>query len=114
MVCVLSPLLFVVHMNWIDSHSRVDKGVTIGSCKISRFLFANDFVLLAFSEQGIQHTFDEEGLQHALDRFPAVCDQAGMKISSKNTGVLCLSRNPNQCTLQASGKNTWYHFRKFK
>jgi len=32
-----------------------------------------------------------------------VCDQAGMKISTKKTVVLCLSRNPMQCILQVIG-----------
>jgi len=28
---VVSPLLFIVYKNWIDSHSLIDKGVTVGS-----------------------------------------------------------------------------------
>ena len=55
-----------------------------------RLLFADDLVLLASSQQS---------LQHALDRFSAACDRAGMKINTKNTGILCLSTNPRQCTL---------------
>ena len=46
----------------------------------------------------------EQGLKHALDRFAAAFDQEGMKISTKKTDVLCLSRNPNHCTLQVNGK----------
>jgi len=61
-------------MNLADNPSRVDKDVTVGSCRISCLLSANDLVLLAASE---------EGLQHALDRFSAVCDQPGVKISTK-------------------------------
>jgi len=34
-------------MIWIDSHSRVDEGVTIGNCRTYPLLFANDLVLLA-------------------------------------------------------------------
>jgi len=49
-------------MNWIDSHRRVDKGVVVGSCRINCLLFADDLVLFASSEQG---------LQHALNRFSA-------------------------------------------
>ena len=48
--CVLSPLLFIVYMNWIDRLSQVDKGVTIGTCKVNRLLFADDLALLASSE----------------------------------------------------------------
>jgi len=43
-------------MNWIDSHSRVDKGVTVGSCQINRLLFADDLVLLAYSQQSSECT----------------------------------------------------------
>ena len=41
----------LVYMNWIDSHSRVHEGVTLGSCRINRWLFADDLVLLASSQQ---------------------------------------------------------------
>jgi len=54
-------------------------------------LFTDDYALLPFSEQR---------LQHALDRFSAACNQAGMKTGTITTEVLRLSRNPRQCTLQ--------------
>jgi len=65
-------------MNCIDSHSRVEVGVTAGSCRINHLVFADDLVLLASSQQG---------LQHALDRFSAASDRAGMKINTKKTEV---------------------------
>ena len=68
--CVLSPLLFIVYMNWIDKHSQVDEGITIGTSRVNRLLFADDLTLLATSEGD---------LQHALDRFATACDKAGMK-----------------------------------
>jgi len=74
-----------LYMHWIDSHSRVDEGVTVGSCRINRLLFAEDLVLLASSQQG---------LQHEPNRFSAACDQAKVKISTKKTEVSCLSGNP--------------------
>jgi len=80
---VLAPLLFLAYINWIDSQSRVDEGVSVGSCRINRLLFADNLVLLASSEHG---------LDYALDRFSATCDQAGMNISTEKTEVLCLSR----------------------
>ena len=92
--CVLSPLLFIIYMNWIDKHSRTDECITIGSCKISRLLFADDLVLLADTESG---------LQRALSGFEAACNIAGMKISTTKTEILHLSRNPNQCSLHSSG-----------
>ena len=51
--CVLSPLLFIVYMNRIDKCSQVDECATIGNCKISRLLFADDLVLLSSTESGL-------------------------------------------------------------
>ena len=56
--CVLSPLLFIIYMIWIDKLSRTDECVTIARCKISRLLFADDLVLLASSESGMQHALN--------------------------------------------------------
>ena len=102
--CVLSPLLFIVYISWIDSHSRDDEGVTAGSCRINRVVFADDLVLLAYSEKG---------LHHAVDRFSAACDQAGIKVNTEMAEVLCLSRNPRQCTLQVND-NTLQQVEKYK
>ena len=78
----------------MDKLSQTDECVTIGRCKISRLLFADDLVLLAFAESG---------LQHALNGFADACDIAGMKISTPKTEVLHLSRNPIQCSLLVGG-----------
>jgi len=57
-------------------------------CRINCLLFKDDLVLLATSDQG---------LQHELDQFSGGCDQAGMEMNAKseNTKV-----NPIQRTLQ--------------
>ena len=102
--CVLSPLLFIVYMNWIDKCSQADECATIGNCKTSRLLFADDLVLLSSTESG---------LQRALHSFADACDTAGIKISTTKTEVLHLSRNPNQCVLQVNGA-TLKQIKKFK
>ena len=86
--------LFIVYMNWIDKCSQADKCATIGNCKISRLLFADDLVLLSSTESG---------LQCALNSFADSYNIAGMKISTAKTDVLHLSRNPDQCVLQVNG-----------
>ena len=50
--CVLSPFFFIVYMNWINSHSQVVRGGTIGSCRINCLLFADDLELLASFSTG--------------------------------------------------------------
>ena len=92
--CVLSPLLFIVYMNWINKCCQADECATIGNCKISRRLFADDSVLLSSTESG---------LQRALNSFADACNTTGMKISTAKTEVLHLSRNPDQCLLQVNG-----------
>ena len=92
--CVLSSLLFIVYMNWIDKCSQADECATIRNCKISRLLFAYDLVLL-FST--------ESGRERALNGFADACNTAGMKIRTAKTEVLHFSRNPDQCVLQVNG-----------
>ena len=70
---VLSPLLFIDYMNWIDKCSQADESAMIGNCEISRQLFA-DYLVLLFST--------ESGLQRALNSFADAYDTAGIKISS--------------------------------
>ena len=55
---VLSPLLFIVYINWIASQRRVNDGITATNCRINHLLFAEELVLLASSEQGLQHAHD--------------------------------------------------------
>ena len=66
----------------------------IENCKISRLLFADKLVLLSSTESG---------LQRALNSFADARDTAEMKISTAKTGVLHLSKNPDQCVLQVNG-----------
>ena len=53
-VCVLSPLLFIVYMNWIDKCSLADECATIGKCKICRLLFTDHVVLPSSTQSGVQ------------------------------------------------------------
>ena len=91
-------------MNWMDKFSHADECAAIVNCNISRLLFADDLVLLSFTEFG---------LQRALNSFADACNTAGMKISTAKTEVLHLSRNPGQCVLRVNGA-TLKQVEKFK
>jgi len=82
----------LVYMNLIDSHRRVDEGVTVGNCRMNRLLCS-----LRTNWHYMRGSF-QQGLQHAFDLFYSACDQAGTKISTKKTELLCFSRRPKQCT----------------
>ena len=85
--CVLLHLFFLVFLNWFDKRSQADECATIGNCKIGRLLFADGFVVLSSTESG---------LQRVLNCFADACKTAGIKISSAQTEILHLSRNPDQ------------------
>ena len=69
-------------------------GVKIDDCTVQRLSFADDFVLLDSTQNG---------LQQALDKFSDACSVAGMKISTTKSETMCLSRQPKQCSLQIGG-----------
>ena len=92
--CVLSPLIFITFMNWIDMRSRVGSGISIGGCRIGRLIFADDMVLLGSSEGD---------LRNALNGFAAECCKVGMRVSVAKTETLVLSRKSSKCTLRVSG-----------
>ena len=60
----------------------------------NRLVFADDLVLL---------TFSESALQQLLNGFATACDIAGMRISTFKTEVMRITRNPLQSSLQVGG-----------
>jgi len=49
-LCGLSQKIWsaLVYMNLLDGHRRVDKGATVGNCRMNRLLFADELVLHAW------------------------------------------------------------------
>ena len=67
-------------MDSIIKKNKPCGGVKIGDCTVQRLLFADDFVLLDSTQNG---------LQQALDRFSDACSVAGMKISIQQKQKPC-------------------------
>ncbi|XDV31537.1 hypothetical protein PO909_002528 [Leuciscus waleckii] len=82
-------------MDRISRRSQGPEGVRFGDHTISSLLFADDVVVLASSDQD---------LQHALGRFAAECEAAGMKISTSKSEAMVLSRKRVVCPLQVGGE----------
>ncbi|CAM4686377.1 unnamed protein product [Leuciscus chuanchicus] len=93
--CPLSPVLFIIFMDRISRRSQRPEGVRFGDNTISSLLFADDVVVLAPSDQD---------LQHALGRFGAECEAAGMRISTSKSEAMVLSRKKVACLLQVGGE----------
>ncbi len=92
--CPLSPVLFIIFMDRISRRSQGPEGVGFGEHAISSLLFADDVVVLATSDQD---------LQHALGRFAAECEAVGMRISASKSEAMVLSRKRVACPLQVGG-----------
>uniref|UniRef100_A0A6Q2ZQA7 54 kDa nucleoporin n=1 Tax=Esox lucius TaxID=8010 RepID=A0A6Q2ZQA7_ESOLU len=82
-------------MDRISRRSQGPEGVRFGDHTISSLLFADDVVVLAPSNQG---------LQHALGRFAAECEAVGMKISTSKSEAMVLSWKRVACPLQVGGE----------
>ena len=80
-------------MDKIDRDSSSSSGVTLGQCNVRRLLFADDLTLLSSNKSD---------LQYALNRFSDACSNAGMKISTAKTEIMCMSRHPVQCSFQTN------------
>uniref|UniRef100_A0A672FD98 Reverse transcriptase domain-containing protein n=1 Tax=Salarias fasciatus TaxID=181472 RepID=A0A672FD98_SALFA len=102
--CPLSPVLFIIFMDRISRCSQGPEGVRFGDHRISSLLFADDVVLLASSNQD---------LQHALGRFAAECEATGMRISTSKSEAMVLDRNKVACPLQV-GRETLAQVEEFK
>ena len=81
-------------MDKIDKDSSSSSGVTFGECNVRRLLFADDLALLSSNESD---------LRYAHDRFSDAYLDAGIKISTAKTEIVCLSRHPVQCSFQTNG-----------
>uniref|UniRef100_A0A671X7J4 Reverse transcriptase domain-containing protein n=1 Tax=Sparus aurata TaxID=8175 RepID=A0A671X7J4_SPAAU len=93
--CPLSPVLFIIFMDRISRRSHGPEGIWFGNHWISSLLFADDVVLLAPSNQD---------LQHALGRFAAECEAAGMRISTSKSEAMVLDRKKVACSLRVGGE----------
>jgi len=95
---VMPPLLFIVlYMNWADSNSRVNDGVTVGSSGVNNVLIVDDLLLLACC------ILKPGSLTCTWSVFSCVKPSRIEYQRHKSTEVLCLSRTPSQCTQQACG-----------
>ena len=71
------------------------EGLQVSDLKIASLLFADDVVLMASSAVD---------LQHSLDQFAAVCEAAGMSISTSKSNAMVLSRKPVDCLLRVGNE----------
>ena len=85
--CMLSPCLFNLYTETIFRHIEDSKGVIIGGTQINNLRYADDTVLLADSE---------EHSQTMMNKVNEVGKSYNMKINTKKTKAMVISRNENK------------------
>ena len=76
-------------MDKIDRDSSSSSGVTLGEFNVRRLLLADDLAFLSLNKSDPQY---------ALDCFSDACLDVGVKFSTTETQIMCLSRYPVQCS----------------
>jgi len=79
--CNLSPLLFSLYISDLESYLATNSAgnVTLANLKAQLLLFADDLVLVADSESG---------LQDSMDRLDEFCNTWDLKINTEKTKVV--------------------------
>ena len=93
-----------MYMDKIDKNNSSSSGVTSGECNVWLLRLADDLALLSSNKSN---------LQYAVNRFSDSCLDAGMKISTAETEIMCLLRHPVQCSFQTN-EVTFQQTEKFK
>ena len=72
------------------------KGININGQNITNIRYADDTIILADSEQQ---------LQHMIDMLDATCEQCGMAMNAKKTKTMIVEKTPEkQCEVNVKGQ----------
>ena len=83
--CPLSPLLFNIYIEELvqEAMENTDEGVKVGGVLVKALRFADDQAMLAGSQKG---------LQEVMDKLTQVSEKYGMRINTKKTKVMVISK----------------------
>ena len=84
--CCISPMLFNIYAEAMmtEAMEGIEEGIKVGGKLIQDVRFADDQGMIASTEKG---------LQKIMDKLNATAENFGMKINTKKTKVMKVSRN---------------------
>ena len=96
-VCILSPCLFKIYTEYLITEALEDrKGIHINGQHITNIRYADETIILAESEQQVQHM---------IDKLDATCKQYGMAMNAKKTKTMIVEKTPEkQCEVNVNGQ----------
>ena len=94
--CPLSPWLFNVFMDMVaqEARAKLKGGVCLDNCTMQLLMFADDTVLLAETE---------EDLQHNVREFSEAVKWHRMAMNTKKTTTMVFSRKKVDCNAKMDG-----------
>ena len=91
--CVLSPCLFNLYTEMIFRHIEEITGVVVGGININNLRYADDTVLLAESEEGLQVIMDE--VNESGKKY-------NMKMNAKKTKTMIITKKDEKPTIKTA------------
>ena len=97
--CLLSPLLFALFLNDLNTKIReASLGVNVGTETINTLLYADDLILLAENKKDMQLQLDE------LDKY---VKSVKMKVNLDKTKIMVLRKNKRKSRGKSENKTIW-------
>ena len=96
-IILLSPCLFNIYTEYLIREALEDgEGININGQNITNIRYADDTIILAESEQQ---------LQHMIDKLDATCEHYGMAMNAKKTKTMIVEKTPEkQCEVNVKGQ----------
>ena len=93
----MSPCLFNIYTEYFIRESLEDgEGININGQNITNIIYADDTIILAESEQQ---------LQHMIDKIDATCEQYDMAMNAKKTKTMIVEKTPEkQCEVNVKSQ----------
>ncbi len=97
--CVLSPVLFALYLNDLNSHIKAaSQGVVVNDIRIHTLLYADDLVLVAK---------DQDDLQTQLNTLDSFSKAVKMEVNIDKTKVMVVRKNKQQSRAKNGNKRLW-------
>ena len=95
--CILSPCLFNIYTEYLIREALEDgEGININGQHITNIIYADDTIILAESEQQ---------LQHMIEKLDVTCEQYGMAMNAKKTKTMIVEKTlEKQCEVNVKGQ----------
>ena len=93
----MSPCLFNIYTEYLIREALEDgEGININGQNITNIIYADDTIILAESEQQ---------LQHMIDKLDATCEQYGMAMNAKKTKTMIVEKtSEKRCEVNVKGQ----------